>query len=142
MPSQATYDQRTGAFVIYGEIDDGGTERVLYETKGYAGRGVGKNNPDYEMRRGLGPLPIGRYQVLGPFDHRRFGPICFRLLQISGPTYGRSGFLIHGDSKARPGSASSGCIILSRDAREAVREYDVAYLEVCASLAPKARVLE
>lgn len=136
MVSQAAYDQRTGAFVIFGSVDDGGQERVIYETNGYAGRGVGKNNPDYEMRRGLGPLPAGRYHVLGPFDHHRFGPICFRLLQITGPTYGRSGFLIHGDSIARPGKASSGCIILGRDAREAVREFDVEYLDVSASTAP------
>jgi hypothetical protein len=34
--------------------------------------------------------------------------------------FGRSGFLIHGDSIARPGFASRGCIIAGRLIREAI----------------------
>lgn len=137
MASQASYDQRTGAFIIYGEVDDGGTERALYEAQGYAGRGDGKNNPDAEHRRGVGPLPVGQYEVRGPRTSARTGPFVFDLRQTRGPTYGRSGFQIHGDSKRNPGNASSGCIILSRDARDAIARFDVRTLEVCASLSPK-----
>ena len=141
MPSQATYDQRTGAFVIYGNVDDGGTERVLHEARGYAGNGQCKNNPDCEHQRNKGPLPIGRYRVVS-IDHPRFAEPVFRLLQLEGPTYGRGGFLIHGDSRKTPGQASQGCIVLGYADRVAIAEYDVAELEVCASLAAEQRVLD
>lgn len=141
MPSQASYDQRTGSFIIYGDVDDGGIQRALYGAQGYAGRGVGKNNPDAEHQRGVGPLPVGRYDVVGPSNHERLGPFVFRLQQVEGPTYGRSGFFIHGDSRKNPGEASSGCIILSRHARDAIARFDVRTLEVCASQ-PAGRVLD
>jgi hypothetical protein len=35
-------------------------------------------------------------------------------------TYGRSGFLIHGDSIQHPGEASEGCIIMPPDARHRI----------------------
>jgi hypothetical protein len=35
-------------------------------------------------------------------------------------TFGRSGFLMHGDSTQSPGSASQGCIIMPRPVREQV----------------------
>lgn len=141
MPSQASYDQRTGVFIIYGDVDDGGTERVLYTAKGYAGKGAGKNNPDMEHVRNVGPLPLGEYSVLGPVDHSRLGRCVYRLAHIKGPTYGRSGFYIHGDSRKNPGQASSGCIVLGYADRTAIEQYDVVRLEVCASQ-PVGRVLD
>mgnify|MGYP001549603940 CR=1 FL=1 len=36
--------------------------------------------------------------------------------------FGRSGFLIHGDSKKRPGEASNGCIILPAEDRRAISD--------------------
>jgi hypothetical protein len=45
-------------------------------------------------------------------------------------TFGRSGFLIHGDSVAMPGTASHGCIILSRDLREQISASGDNQLEV------------
>lgn len=140
MPSQASYDQRTGAFLIYGDVDDGGIERVLYEAQGYAGRGACKNNPDCEHRRNEGPLPLGRYRVVS-VDHPRFKEPVFRLLQLEGPTYGRSGFLIHGDSSKAPGKASQGCIVLGYADRTAIAHYGVDELEVCAS-SPPGRLLD
>lgn len=140
MASQAMYDQRTGAFIIYGDVDDGGQQRVVYEAQGYAGKGDCKNNPDCEHKRSQGPLPIGRYRVV-PIVHDRFRGPVFRLVQELGPTYGRGGFLIHGDSRTKPGQASSGCIILGYADRDAVGHYDVRTLEVCASQ-PEGRVLD
>lgn len=126
----ATYDQVTGLFTIWAPID-GGNERAIYEAQGYSGRGACKNNPDCEHIRNEGPLPFGRYRIGIPFDHRRVGPLAFRLDRVDdGPTFGRSGFLIHGDNRANPGQASSGCIILSRPARDAIVAYKVGYLDV------------
>ncbi len=44
--------------------------------------------------------------------------------------FGRSGFLIHGDSVSHPGEASEGCIILDRNVRETIANDDDKYLVV------------
>jgi len=44
--------------------------------------------------------------------------------------FGRRGFLIHGDSKLHPGTASKGCIILPRWARELIVKDGVDTIEV------------
>ena len=143
MVSQASYDQRTGAFTIYGAVDDKQEcERILYVCKGYAGKGACKNNPDCEYKRNEGPLPVGRYRLV-PINHHRFRDPVFWLQQLEGPTYGRSGFLIHGDaSGSKAGQASRGCIVLGWHHRVAIREFEVTSLEVFASLAPTGRVLD
>lgn len=143
MASNASYDQRSGVFTIYGAVDDKqNCERILYVGKGYAGSGACKNNPDCEHKRNEGPLPLGRYRVVH-INHPRFRNPVFRLEQLEGPTYGRSGFLIHGDAiGTKAGQASRGCIVLGWHHRVAIREFAVTSLEVCASLAPQGRVLD
>ena len=142
MPSQATYDQRTGRFIIYGDVDGHeGQERIVWEAQGYAGRGECQHNPDCDHKRSQAPLPVGRYGVR-LVRHVRFRDPVFRLEQLEGPTYGRSGFLIHGDSANSPGKASQGCIVLRWSDRSAISAYDVRELEVFASLAPSGRVLD
>ena len=119
----AFYEQKTGRFVIC-DYDDGGVERAVYETVGYSGRGAHKNNPESQHVRRLGPIPRGVYDIYGPFDHPRLGRLCFDLVfHFGNRMFGRSGFMIHGDSKRKPGDASSGCIILHRAAREAIVNY-------------------
>ena len=119
----AFYEQKTGRFVIC-DYDDGGVERVVYETVGYSGRGSHKNNPESQHVKRLGPIPRGVYRIRGPFDHPRLGRVCFDLHPLTDKTSAqRSGFMIHGDSKRKPGDASSGCIILHRAAREAIVNY-------------------
>ena len=44
--------------------------------------------------------------------------------------FGRSGFLIHGDSLMHPGCASRGCIVLARPSREAIAQSGDQDLEV------------
>lgn len=132
----AVYEQATGDFRIL-EVEDGGVDRVLYETRGYAGRGYDRNRPDADHLRGRGPLPRGEYGVyLKP--HRRFWAPAFILLPKPGTNMkGRAGFWIHGDSLVNPGDASSGCIILSAAAREWVKHYRVRHLEVLSGLPAK-----
>lgn len=91
--------------------------------KGYSGANPdGKNNPAMESIANVGPIPQGRWQVVGkPFDTTTHGPFCLRLWPaVSTMTYGREGFLIHGDSLEMPGMASQGCIILARPLRNMV----------------------
>ena len=126
----AFYEQKTGRFVIC-DYDDGGVERVVYETVGYSGRGPHKNNPESQNVKRLGPIPRGVYGICGPFDHPRLGRLCFDLDDhAKNVMYGRYGFMIHGDSRSRPGDASSGCIILHRAAREAIVNYGPKLLHV------------
>jgi hypothetical protein len=91
---------------------------------GYSGNGLGKNNPDMQAAVGVGPIPAGRWRIVGePFNSDANGPFCLRLEpNIGTDTLGRSGFLIHGDSIRKPGTASRGCVILSRPVRGAIWE--------------------
>ena len=88
---------------------------------GYSGNEEGKNNPAFERTPNVGPIPRGQYEIGPPFDTETHGPFVMKLT-ASGPTYtyGRSGFLIHGDSVYAPGTASEGCIILARAVRERI----------------------
>jgi hypothetical protein len=90
----------------------------------YSGYEAGKNNPAMQGVEDTGPVPQGRYSigaaecVESPGPH---GPFVLRLTPDAANTmFGRSGFLIHGDSIARPGFASRGCIIAGRLIREAI----------------------
>lgn len=82
---------------------------------GYAGFGEGKFNPSMQCVRNVGPLPRGKYIMKALIlKHQTCGEYVIRLEPDPGNNMcGRSGFLIHGDSKTHPGSASQGCIILT-----------------------------
>lgn len=91
---------------------------------GYAGKGPGKNNPAMEQVEHVGPLPKGEYEIGKPFKHPVTGPISMRLKPLPGTQlYKRSGFLIHGDSKTRPGDASTGCIVLPPQVRRFIANH-------------------
>src|SRR5581483_10402667 len=78
---------------------------------GYSGFGEGKNDPTDEEKVGIGPIPIGRWIIGEPHDTPTHGPYVMPLTPaMDTQTFGRSGFLIHGDSLERPGQASHGCI--------------------------------
>ena len=90
---------------------------------GYSGAGEGKNNPTEETVQNYGPIPEGFYDIQQPIDSPAHGPYALPLFPDAGNTmFGRSGFLIHGDSIERPGQASEGCIIMPRFARERIWE--------------------
>lgn len=88
---------------------------------GYSGSGPHKNNPGDEAVRGLGPLPCGFYTIQPPVDTTTHGPEVMWLTPDStNVMFGRSEFGIHGDSVINPGTASEGCIILPRFARDRI----------------------
>jgi hypothetical protein len=93
-------------------------EGVLFCT-GYSGHGIGINNPTAQHIPKIGPIPQGAYQLGIPADHPHLGPQSIPVLAL-GPTqtFGRSGFYCHGDNSAGDHSASEGCIILPRWARD------------------------
>lgn len=87
---------------------------------GYSGKGAGRNNPLMENARSIGPIPRGRYRIGPRYTHPAKGPVTLALTPVGHTAYGRTHFLIHGDSIRHPGDASEGCIILDRAARQAI----------------------
>jgi len=98
---------------------------------GYAGRDKGKNNTAMENVSNVGPLPKGKYTIGKPYDSENTGKFTLPLIPFpENKMYGRLGFAIHGDSISAPGTASRGCIIMPRKAREEVNNCTDKILEV------------
>jgi hypothetical protein len=88
---------------------------------GYSGSPAGKNNPDDQYIADVGPIPQGNYTIGPPHDTPEHGPYVLSLTPAAtNKMNGRSGFLMHGDSVAHPGSASEGCIIMPLKIRQQV----------------------
>jgi hypothetical protein len=89
--------------------------------RGYSGSGRGVNNPVMQAVPGIGPVPKGIYDLTGVKDSPNTGPFTIVIEPALGTdTLGRSEFRIHGDNRLANQSASHGCIILPRIAREAI----------------------
>jgi RHS repeat-associated protein len=111
------YDQKTGQMTHV--LPDG--KRVVVGT-GYSGQGTGLNNPSEQYTPNSGPIPQGTYTIESQRDNVTGAghklPGSMRLDPTSDTdTHGRAGFLIHGDNQRGDHSASNGCIILPRPAR-------------------------
>jgi hypothetical protein len=117
-----TYAQNTGELQRDGK----------HVSTGYSGATEGKNNPAMDNVPNIGPIPRGDWTIAGPpIDSKDHGPYVLKLNPApSTKTHGRRGFLMHGDSKVHPGSASHGCVILPRSAREEVWQSGDRDLEV------------
>jgi Protein of unknown function (DUF2778) len=125
-----TYQQSTGEIRNAEQLT--GTDPYVLGS-GYSGFGEGKNNPAFQDVPSVGPIPQGRYLIRGAFDSPTHGPVAMPLVpDASNQMFGRSEFLIHGDSLAAPGSASKGCIILPRGVREAINASEDKLLVVVA----------
>jgi type VI secretion system (T6SS) effector TldE1-like protein len=107
-----TYAQKTGNLLQNGQV----------VATGYSGCDDGKNNPAMQAVHDVGPIPQGDWTISGPpINTAEHGPYVLTLTAAASTNvFGRSGFLMHGDSIAAPGTASKGCIIMPRTAREQV----------------------
>lgn len=116
-----TYNQFSGR--LTGTVRD-----AIFDYFGYSGCGDGKNNPAMQDAADVGPLPCGLYTIEliadangNPIDYEHKKAPVFRLVPDStNEMFGRSGFLIHGDSIAEPGTASHGCMIENKAVRELI----------------------
>lgn len=96
------YEQKTG------KLWDGDTLVGI----GWAGHLDGRNNPDMQDIKGVGPLPRGTYTINNPTDNTHLGPIAFSLTpHPENFMFGRDSFFIHGASSVHPALSSDGCII-------------------------------
>lgn len=125
-----TYEQSTG-FMTY-------SDGALLD-KGYAGGNKGKNpegknNPTMQGIPNVGPLPRGKYTMMYVVEqHAALGPYAIFLQpDMENEMFGRSDFFVHGDRIGHPGTASEGCIVLSRAARGVLWESTDHRIEVIA----------
>lgn len=99
-----------------------------FQTVGYSGFGNGVNNPALESARDIGPIPTGSYIISAFFDdvstpfHMGKGPLVCHLTPNQHAALGRSGFMIHSDNASLNHTASHGCVILARFAREHIQK--------------------
>ena len=108
-----TYKQSTGELFTSG---DGSVVGV-----GYSGAPGFKNDPSDESLKMKGPIPEGFYTIEEPRDTQSHGPFAMPLTpDPENEMFGRSSFLMHGDSIEHPGAASEGCIIMARAIRQQV----------------------
>ncbi len=116
-----TYSQSTGKLLT----PSGNLEGV-----GYSGYLSGLNNPAMENIHDFGPIPRGLWSVGTWFDDPEKGPMVCHLsfLNITSnqpyQTFGREGFMIHGDNPELNHSASRGCVILGPSYRRSMMESD------------------
>lgn len=97
----------------------------------YSGAPGDVDNPADENVADHGPIPEGWYTI--GTEQETPTPVALPLTPDSTNTeYGRSDFLIHGDSIKQPGTASHGCIITARAIRETIRDSGDNRLQVTA----------
>lgn len=108
-------------------------DEMVLTAIGYSGHEEGLNNPALQSVPNVGPTPQGIYDVGEPKDTEKHGPYVLRLTPKEGTdTFGRSGFLAHGDSIIKPGTASEGCIVLPLLARQRIWDSGDHTIEVVA----------
>jgi len=119
------YDRATGDFTY---INDQTGARTPIGS-GYSGTGPGRNNPAMSSVQDVGPIPPGFYQIGNAINSPTTGPNTLPLTPMPGTnTFGRFGFLIHGNNATN--NASTGCIILGPDIRRRINESGDRKLEV------------
>lgn len=122
------YYQSSGHLIL---CDDQGGRCVL--ARAYSGAPEHVNKPQSEGLVAKGPIPKGVWKLGHAIDHKTLGPVAIPLTPVDVPSLarsGRSGFLIHGDNAKGNQTASRGCIIASRAAREAIRALGIRVLTV------------
>jgi hypothetical protein len=121
MQADILFSQSTGAVTLRGTL----------LCHGYSGHGEGKNNPALEAWIKIGPIPAGLYRIARWIDHHPTkGNDVAVLAPVGHNARGRSGFLIHGDSKDHPGEASEGCPTINNPYRHQLRESGAEFMEV------------
>lgn len=124
MPLTCTYNNSTGRLVC---TDEAGNTTV--DHTGYAGTGAGRNNPDMQGVRNVGPIPTGNYNVGTGYAGGHTGPQTLNVDPAPGTdTLGRDGFRIHGNNARN--DASQGCIIMPRNVRDTISNAGGATLRV------------
>jgi hypothetical protein len=112
---------------IWGQSSGILTRNGSVVSRGYSGKGRGKNNPALQGVVGVGPVPRGDWKITERYNSPNVGPYALVIKAVDATpnndthdATGRGAFRIHGDSIKAPGTASRGCIILPRAIRELI----------------------
>jgi hypothetical protein len=89
-------------------------------TPPYSGNGDCRDDPDSCHVLNHGPIPPGRYRIGPAYADLHLGPVVMHLDPDGWDGDGRTVLRIHGDNSKGDASASDGCLILPRVARDAV----------------------
>lgn len=116
-PKLATPTTPTFIYIISKGMMLYGASGKVFAMGLWSGHGPAKNDPACVDQKGVGPLPPGMYEYGFARDGGHLGPLVLPLHQVTGKTYGRGGFYIHGASGVHPDMSSDGCIIASRQTR-------------------------
>jgi hypothetical protein len=91
------------------------------EGHGYSGQPQYKNDPTAVAIHNAGPIPPTTFHIGAAYTHPTKGNLVLPLTPLDRTsTFGRDGFLVHGDNVLHPGTASEGCIIMGRATRLAL----------------------
>src|SRR5262249_46046223 len=104
-----------------------------YFGRGYSGHAEGVNNTAAERLHNIGPIPRGFYTIGPAYADEERGAYTMALIPQQGTeTFGRAGFLWHGDLLAAPGQkmGSLGCIVSGLSIRKVVAASDDRELDV------------
>ena len=108
------YDRYWGIFSMYvpsAQLNQD-TFPNLVSGFGYSGQAQYLNNLLYQADHNTGPLPAGTYTITAiNNDPHRGAHTCVLTPDPANQMFGRSGFLIHGDTADRTHTASDGCIV-------------------------------
>lgn len=105
------------------------TRSGKFVANGYSGAGAGWNDPSREHESFVGTIPKGRYRMR-VIPHTKYKPPVLSLTPEGHNARGRTLLLIHGDNQYLNNTASEGCIILPRTAREQIANGGDDLLEV------------
>ncbi|GAA0508706.1 hypothetical protein GCM10009414_18060 [Tatumella terrea] len=87
----------------------------------YAGAQGYKDDSQYQYLINKRPLPAGKYRIAAPVNSSTTGYYSLPLIpDAANQMCGRSAFMIHGDSRRDPGTASQGCIVMDPQHRRAI----------------------
>ncbi len=101
---------------------------------GYSGCGAGRNAPCAQTMFGLGPIPRGLWDIVGPpEDNASHGPYVLRLEPyIDNKTFDREGFVIAGDDSGQSEAPIGNRLVLPLVVRKDIWESGDHTLEVVA----------
>ena len=131
-----TYSQKNrtmshNGIIFTVEMIQNHNHKVRIPVLGYAGKGLGLNDPTMEDVANTGPLPRGKYTISSPRYVHSTGNYTMPLEPCDGhEMYGRTLFRIHGDNKEQNFTASEGCIVIDLRVRKAIWKSQDLILEV------------
>lgn len=103
-------------------VSPDGTRKLI--GTGYSGVGSALDDPAAQDEANAGPIPRGNWIVRPQQNHQlsngKHLAAAMPLSPAPGNATHRKDFWIHGDTAAHNHTASQGCIVLPRDARDAI----------------------